>query len=236
MKALLLAAGFGKRLLPITKNTPKCLVEFNNKPLLYYWIKMLIDAGITDILVNTHYLSNKVEEFISNSEFKNHITIAYEPKLLGTGGTLLKNKDFFDKESIILIHADNLSIFNLYEFIKAHENRPKGTEITMMTFKTDNPQSCGIVNLDENGIVNKFYEKSKENHGNLANAALFIIEPTIYDHLQKIKDTEIDFSKDVIPNYLNRIYTFENKVYHKDIGTLENYNKAQDDFNSIFLK
>ncbi len=236
MKALLLAAGFGKRLLPITKNIPKCLVEFNGKPLLYYWIKMLIDAGISDILVNTHYLSKKVEDYIMNSEFRNYITIVYEDKLLGTGGTLLKNKYFFDNDSIILIHADNLSLFNFDEFIKAHENRPLNTEITMMTFKTDIPESCGIVNLDEDGIVTKFYEKSKENHGNLANAALFIIEPTIFDHLQKIKGTEIDFSKDVIPNYLNRINTFENKVYHKDIGTLDNYNKAKDDFNYIFLK
>jgi mannose-1-phosphate guanylyltransferase len=236
VKALLLAAGFGKRLLPITKNIPKCLVEFNGKPLLYYWIKMLIDAGISDILVNTHYLSKKVEDYIMNSEFRNYITIVYEDKLLGTGGTLLKNKYFFDNDSIILIHADNLSLFNFDEFIKAHENRPLNTEITMMTFKTDIPESCGIVNLDEDGIVTKFYEKSKENHGNLANAALFIIEPTIFDHLQKIKGTEIDFSKDVIPNYLNRINTFENKVYHKDIGTLDNYNKAKDDFNYIFLK
>lgn len=236
MKALLLAAGFGKRLLPITKNIPKCLVEFNNKPLLYYWIKMLIDAGITDILVNTHYLSKKVEEFILNSEFKNHITIAFEPKLLGTGGTLLKNKDFFDKESIILIHADNLSNFNLYEFMKAHENRPKGTEITMMTFKTDNPQSCGIVNLDGNGIVTDFYEKSEKFHGNLANAALFIIEPSIFDYLETLTSVEIDFSKDIIPKYLNRIFTFENKIYHKDIGTLENYQKAQIEFNDLFLK
>jgi mannose-1-phosphate guanylyltransferase len=197
---------------------------------------MLIDGGINDILINTHYLSNKVEDFIMNSEFKDNITIVYEPKLLGTGGTLLKNKDFFDEESIILIHADNLSIFNLSQFIKAHENRPIGTDITMMTFKTDNPETCGIVNLNQNGIVTKFYEKSKNNHGNLANAALFIIEPSIFEHLQKINDKEIDFSKDVIPNYVNRINTFENKIYHKDIGTLENYNKAKNDFNNFLYK
>lgn len=236
MKALLLAAGFGKRLLPITKNIPKCLVEFNNKPLLYYWIKMLIDAGISDILVNTHYLSKKVEDYIMNSEFRNYITIVYEDKLLGTGGTLLKNKSFFDNDSIILIHADNLSLFNFDEFIKAHEIRPLNTEITMMTFKTDNPQSCGIVNLDKNGIVTDFYEKSEKFHGNLANAALFIIEPSIFDYLETLTGIEIDFSKDIIPKYLNRIFTFENKIYHKDIGTIENYHKAQSEFNDLFLK
>jgi mannose-1-phosphate guanylyltransferase len=234
VKALLLAAGFGKRLLPITKNIPKCLVEFNSKPLLYYWIKMLIDAGISDILVNTHYLSKKVEDYIMNSEFRNDITIVYEDKLLGTGGTLLKNKYFFDNDSIILIHADNLSLFNFDEFIKAHENRPLNTEITMMTFKTDNPQSCGIVNLDKNGIVTDFYEKSEKFHGNLANAALFIIEPSIFDYLETLTSVEIDFSKDIIPKYLNRIFTFENKIYHKEIGTLENYHKAQIEFNDLF--
>jgi mannose-1-phosphate guanylyltransferase len=234
MRALLLAAGFGKRLLPLTKNTPKCMVEFNGKPLLYYWIKMLIDAGITDILVNTHYLSNIVEDYIINCEFTNYITIVYEDKLLGTGGTLLKNKSFFENEAIVLIHADNLSRFNFDEFIKAHENRPQSTDITMMTFKTDDPHNCGIVKLDKNGIVIDFYEKSKNFYGNLANAALFIIEPTIFEYLESLTDTEIDFSKDIIPNYLNRIYTFENKIYHKDIGTIENYNKAKSEFANFF--
>ena len=230
MKALLLAAGYGKRLLPLTKDLPKCLVDFNGKPLLHYWIKMLVEYGIKEILINTHYLSEKVETFINQSEFKNYITIVYEEKLLGTGGTLLKNKYFFKNESFLLIHADNLSFFNLQDFIESHSNRKKNVEMTMMTFLTDSPKKCGIVKIDEYGIVRNYYEKSEISNGNLANAAVFIIEPTIFNYLSKFKGLEIDFSKDIIPYYINRISTFENKIYHRDIGTIESYNIAKSDF------
>jgi mannose-1-phosphate guanylyltransferase len=235
MKALLLAAGFGTRLKPLTNHIPKCMVFIKNKPLLDFWIENLINSGINTIRINTHYLSNIVIDHIEKSEYKNQIELIHENKLLGTGGTLINNIAFFEGQEGFLIHADNLSLFNFHEFIKAHENRPLNTEITMMTFKTDNPQSCGIVNLDRNGIVTDFYEKSDKYHGNLGNAALFIIESSIFDNLETLTTIEIDFSKDVIPKYLNRIFTFENKIYHKDIGTVENYHKAQIDFNYLLF-
>jgi len=230
MRALLLAAGFGKRLLPLTKDIPKCLVDFNGKPLLHYWIKMLVEYGIKEILVNTHYLSEKVENFIKESEYKKYINVVYENRLLGTGGTLLKNQNFFKNESFLLIHADNLSFFNLQDFIESHYARKKNIEITMMTFLTDKPKSCGIVNIDKDGIVRNYYEKSETSNGNIANAAVFIIEPTIFNYLSKSHDLEIDFSKDIIPKYINKIQTFENKIYHRDIGTIESYEIAKLDF------
>ena len=69
MKALLLSAGFGTRLKPYTKNLPKCLMKINDKPLLDYWIHALFSSGIKEILINTHYLSKKVEKFIISSKY-----------------------------------------------------------------------------------------------------------------------------------------------------------------------
>lgn len=230
MKVLLLAAGFGTRLRPLTDNKPKCLVDINGKPLLQIWLDLLVAAGMKNILVNTHYLSDKVKNFINHSSHKEFITVVYEEKLLGTGGTLLKNRSFIGDEPIMLVHADNLSHFDMTAFINYHTNRPVQTEMTMMIFNTDVPQSCGIVELDEKGIVVAFHEKIANPPGNLANGAVYILEPSIINFLDGLNKEEIDFSNEVLPHFMGKIYTFKNEVYHRDIGTLESYSAALKEF------
>lgn len=233
MKALLLAAGLGTRLRPITNHMPKCLVPINGKPLLQYWLENLSKIGITEFLINTSYLSEQVEEFVNKSKYKNMITLKHENELLNTGGTLLSNKDFFDKEEpFLLIHADNLSFSNLSEFIKSHENREKKCELTMMLFKTDNPSSCGIVEL-KNGIVENFHEKVKTPPSNLANGAVYICEYSIFSFLESFNKKDIDFSKDILPNYMGKINTYLNDIYHRDIGNIESYALAQIEISKI---
>jgi mannose-1-phosphate guanylyltransferase len=230
MKVLLLAAGFGTRLRPLTDNTPKCLVDINGKPLLQIWLDLLVAAGMNNILVNTHYLSEKVKNFINHSSHKEFITVVYEKKLLGTGGTLLKNRSFIGDEPIMLVHADNLSQFDMTAFINYHTNRPVQTEMTMMIFNTDVPQSCGIVELDEKGIVVAFHEKIAKPPGTLANGAVYILEPSIINFLAGLNKEEIDFSNEVLPHFIGKIYTFKNEVYHRDIGTVESYAAALKEF------
>lgn len=227
MKALLLAAGYGKRLRPITLTTPKCLVEINGKPLLNYWIEILENDKISEILINTNYLTEIVEENIKNLKIKKPLKILREDILLGTGGTILKNKTLLKKDTFLLIHADNLSLFNLDEFLEAHVKRPKGTLITMMIFKTDVPKECGIIELLDNGVVKEFHEKVKNPPGNLANGAVYLVEPTIIQFLETLNKDIIDFSTEVLPYFLNKIYTYENTIYHRDIGTIKSLNIAK---------
>ena len=104
-RAILLAAGLGTRLRPLTNSMPKCLVPINNKPLLQIWLENLSAAGTSTFLVNTHYLSDQVNVFIENSEFRNQIKVEHEPNLLGTAGTLRHNLDFFNQEDGLLIHV-----------------------------------------------------------------------------------------------------------------------------------
>lgn len=229
MKALLLAAGFGTRLRPLTNDIPKCLVPIHGTPLLEIWVKLLSDAGVSPLLVNLHYLPNTVQEYLDNSPYRNVTKTVFETCLLGTAGTLLKNRDFFDDASLMLIHADNLSFFDVNKFIQHHLSRPTGCEITMMTFETDAPQSCGIVELDECGVVTAFHEKVASPPGNLANGAVYIVEPSLFDFLEGLHRDVIDFSTEVLPNYLGRIYTFKNECYHRDIGTLSSYQAALED-------
>ena len=161
MNALILAAGYGKRLRPITDKLPKCLVKIKDKILLNMWLEKLLSVGVDKILINTHYLSDQVENFLKDSVYSKKIKIVKEKILLGTAGTLNANINFFDKKDGILLHADNYCVENLDSLIDAHKKRPQGCLMTMLTFKSSNPSSCGIVSLDERGVVKDFHEKVK---------------------------------------------------------------------------
>lgn len=225
-RAILLAAGLGTRLRPLTNSMPKCLVSLNNKPLLQIWLENLSAAGTSAFLVNTHYLSDQVNVFIENSEFRNQINVTYEPNLLGTAGTLKHNLDFFNQEDGLLIHADNFCLANLPLFYKAHKNRPKGCVLTMMTFRTDKPSECGIVELDKNGVVIGFHEKVLNPPGNLANGAVYILSIEFLDMMHREFSDATDFSTEILGQLTGKIYSYETQEIFMDIGTPEMYARA----------
>ncbi len=226
MNAILLAAGYGTRLLPITKKTPKCLVKINNDNLLNIWINKLVSAGVNNILINTHYLSDQVENFIKKNSHVEKLKIYKEKKLLGTAGTLNANINFFKKEDGLLIHADNYCTENLDSLIKAHKKRPKDCLMTMLTFECKDPMSCGIVELNNEGIVVNFYEKSNADKGKIANGAVYILSPEFIKIIKEKYSSAKDFSSEIIKNFLGKIYTYKTKKYFADIGTLQEYNEA----------
>lgn len=228
MKTILLAAGFGTRLRPLTDNIPKCLVPIKGKPLLQIWLERLSDADFNFFLINTHYLSNQVNEFINGSKFKNKCFLKNESVLLGTAGTLLSNLNFIGEEECMLIHADNYCLADFKEFIRAHNQRPAYCLITMMTFRTDNPTSCGIIELDENKVVIGFHEKVESPPGNLANGAIYILSNELIKIISERFSTVTDFSTQILPHFIGKIYTYETSELFMDIGTPEAYLKAND--------
>ncbi len=230
MRALLLSAGMGMRLRPLTNSVPKCLVEINGRPLLDYWIELLGKGGITELLINLHHLPDAVKSYVRSCRRPVNLTTVYEEKLLGTGGTLLKNRKFFRNEPCVLVHADNLSSFDVRDFIRRYQERENRVEITMMTFHAAEPETCGIVELDERGIVRAFHEKMRNPPGNLANAAVYVLSPSVIDFLAGLGKEVIDFSTEVLPHFMGRINTFHNAIYHRDIGTLPSLLAAQREY------
>ncbi|MGK7925265.1 MAG: nucleotidyltransferase family protein, partial [Spirulina sp.] len=184
MHALLLAAGYGTRLQPLTNTIPKCLVPIQGKPLLEIWLERLSQADINSFVINTHYLRDRVEKFIESSSYQDRVTLRYEPELLGTAGTLLANLDFFQGEDGLLIHADNYCLADFSTFIRAHQQRPPDCLMTMMTFRSETPSSCGIVELDDRNIVIGFHEKVQFPPGNLANGAVFLLSPQLLERFR----------------------------------------------------
>jgi mannose-1-phosphate guanylyltransferase len=226
MRAILLAAGFGTRLRPITNNIPKCLVPIQGKPLLGIWLDRLSEAGVGPFVINTHYMSEKVEIFIRNSSHKNYVNIVYEQILKGTAGTLIQNQDFFEGEDGLLIHADNYCLENFSNFIDAHNNRPANCLMTMMVFSTSEPSTCGIVEVDDRGVVINFHEKVQNPPGNLANGAVYILSKELIAMLNDEFLNVDDFSTEILPRLVKKIFTFHTHEIFLDIGTLENYQKV----------
>lgn len=227
MRALLLAAGLGKRLRPLTGRIPKCLVPVRGKALLAYWLDLLLPNGVDHVLINTHYLPGVVRRFAAESPWRERITLVHEQSLLGTGGTVLANRGFSRGRAFMVAHADNLTRFDVKAFIRRHELRPPGVLITMMTFRTDTPQTCGIVEEDGRGVVTAFHEKVENPPGDRANAAVYIFEPEVIDFLAGMGKDVIDLSTEVIPAFVGRICTFHNSDYHRDIGTPESLQQAE---------
>lgn len=233
MRALLLAAGLGSRLRPITDTIPKCLVPVRGRPLLGYWFDLLFRDGVERALVNIHHHAAAVEAFVAASPWRDRVKMVFEPQLQGTGGTMLRNRGWFGREAFMVAHADNLSVFPVHDFIAAHRDRPAGAAMTMMTFDTDAPQTCGIVELDARGVVRRFHEKVANPPGTRANGAVYIVEPEVVDFLAEKGRSFIDLSIEVIPHFLGRIATYHNTGYHRDIGTLESLRKAEAEFPTI---
>lgn len=230
MKALLLAGGLGTRLRPLTDTVPKCMVPIHGKPLLGYWFDLLFPAGIERALVNTHYLPDPVRRFTGASSWRGRIDMVHEETLLGTGGTILANRDYFADAPFMVAHADNLTRFDVAAFIARHRRRPAGCDVTMMTFATDAPQSCGIVAETDEGVVTGFYEKVANPPGNRANAAVYIFEPSVIGFLASLGKPVVDLSTEAIPHYVGRMCSFFNGDYHRDIGTPESLARAEAEF------
>ncbi len=226
MKTILLAAGFGTRLRPLTDNIPKCLVPIKRKPLLHIWLERLTNVGLDQFLINTHYLSSQVYDFINASKFKNNCILKNEIVLLGTAGTLLSNLNFIGEEECMLIHADNYCLADFKEFIRSHKQRPSYCLMTMMAFRTDNPSSCGIVELDENNVVIGFHEKVEFPPSNLANGAIYILSSELIKIVSEKYATATDFSTEILHHFLGKIYIYETEELFIDIGTAEAYKKA----------
>jgi len=242
MKAIVLAAGYGTRLRPMTNTIPKCLVPVGGQPLLGQWLDKLRRLGVASALVNTHYLADQVDQFVDNWEASKAdpgravektmtIAVSHEPTLLGTAGTLLKNVDFFRNQpwcgTGLLIHADNFTPDGLQGLIRAHHNRDPHCLLTMLTFTADDPSQCGVVKCDERGVVDSFHEKVQYPPGRQANGAVYVFGLEFLNWLTEMHPSPQDFSTEVLPLCLHKIQTWHTDQPYIDIGTPEALSAAR---------
>lgn len=229
VKALILAAGIGSRLKPLTDVMPKCLMPIHGTPLLEYWLHDILQAGIDDIHVNVHHHADAVIDFLERPVFRNRISVLRENSLLGTAGTIRAlTRELFDCTALVL-HADNWTTLDISLFIDYHRRRVRDEAsylMTMVTFDCEKPHEVGIVEVDSNGRLAQFHEKVQNPPGNKANAAIYLIEPSVISWINA-RSTVNDFSTQVIPFFLGRTGIFHNDNVQRDIGRISSLMAAQ---------
>lgn len=233
MKALLLAAGLGTRLQPLTLNVPKPLLPVGKKPLLAYHCDALRMAGVTELLINTHHLPEQIEHFIADYQQAHpemKITVTYEETLLGSAGTLRANKDFFDTKSFFIVYGDNLTNINYNALKSYHDNH--GGVITIACYQEIHPEQKGVVEFDPTtSRITRFIEKPKPGvtTSDRANAGIYVANKELLTYLDSHK-APLDFGFDVFPYLLNqdvKIIMYPMTETILDIGTPEAYTEAQ---------
>lgn len=156
MKALILAAGFGTRLLPYTGHTPKPLFPISGKPLLTILIENLKRSGCTGIMINTHHLHEQIEDFITNQDFEIPVLTRYEPAILGTGGAIRNNADFFDASPFMVINSDIQTDIDLREVYAFHLDHHQPATLVLHDY-----QPFNHVSVTEKGLIIGFHEQVK---------------------------------------------------------------------------
>lgn len=226
MRAILLAAGYGTRLRPLTNTIPKCLVPIKGTPLLGIWLERLTRAGIGPFLVNTHYLAEQVQGFVSNSPYRDQVKLVHEPTLLGTAGTLMANLEFFEGTDGLLIHADNYCLADFQDFVAAHQQRPPECLMTVMAFRTPTPSTCGILELDDRSVVVGFHEKVANPPGDLASGAIYLLSSEFLSLAATQFTAVTDFSTQIFPYLVGKVFSYETHATFIDIGNLQSYTQA----------
>lgn len=233
VRAIVLGAGLGTRLRPLTDRVPKCLVPIAGRPLLDYWFDRLEEAGIRDVLINSHHLAGQVEAYVAriNEQGRFKVVTAHEPKLLGSGGTIAANRDFVrNGEECLVIYADNLSDVDLTALLAAH--RSHDDPITMMLFHAPQPERCGIAELDDSGRVVAFVEKPTRPASDLANAGIYVLDASAIHEIAAMRP--FDLASDAIPAFIGRMRGWVWNGYHRDIGTPEAHRQAELDALRLF--
>ena len=180
------------------------------KPILERWLNKLDSCGCSNVIINTHYHAEQVHEFVQRFKPNNPMNIKcmHEYEILGTAGALMANRKYLHSKYNMLIHVDNDTSFDLEKLLYAHKYRPQECLLTMLTFNSEHPSECGIVSVDDRGIVREFHEKVANPPGNRANAAIYIFDQKLYNYLDHFNDEFFDFSVDVIQNYWAKFLLF----------------------------
>jgi mannose-1-phosphate guanylyltransferase len=224
MKAFLLAAGVGTRLRPITDHTPKCMVDIAGSPLLDIWLDALAAAGVDEVLVNVHHFPDVVLDHVRRRAGGPAVVTSYEPSLLGSAGTLRAHRAWVADEPYFLVfNADNLTTFDVRDLIAFHAS---GDAVaTIAVFRSPQPESGGVVELDAHARIIGFEEKPRVPSSNLVNAGMYAFDPVVLDELANTPTPDIGF--DLLPRLVHRARAVVVDGYFRDIGTVEAYEQAQ---------
>jgi mannose-1-phosphate guanylyltransferase len=218
--AILLVGGFGTRLMPLTKNTPKPMLTVAGIPVTEHQLNMAKAAGITRIVLATSYLAELFTPYFGDgSKWGMQIQYAVEKSPLGTGGAIRNAAKLIDSsESIVILNGDVLSSHNLAEQIRQHEAHD--ADVTLHLTKVDDARAYGSVPTDPNGRVSAFLEKMENPVTNQINAGCYVFNPRVLESIPL--DTVVSVERETFPALVASgaaVYGYIESSYWVDIGT-----------------
>jgi NDP-sugar pyrophosphorylase family protein len=232
MKALLLAAGEGTRLRPLTLDRPKPMLPVGGRPILEHLIAHLRQHGVTDIAINLHYKPQViVDHFGDGRDFGVNITYSPEEHLLGSAGAAKALGWFLNDDPFLVFYGDVLTDVDLTGLMALH--RSTGAAATLTLHRVDDPWRCGIVQLDARNWITQFVEKPPAgmDYGNLANSGVYLVEPTVLSWVPR--GCAYDFGRELFPALIRIGAPLRGHApdsYVLDIGSPERYRQAEVDF------
>jgi mannose-1-phosphate guanylyltransferase len=231
MKAMVLAAGKGTRLSPLTKEIPKPMAPVVGKPIIQHILELLAQAGVGEVHVNVHHLADAILGAYGTATHVNgaRVCITREEQLMGTAGGVKRIADRFD-ETFVVIMGDALTDVDVREVVAFH--RKRGALATLALMRVADTSRYGVVELDSQQNLVGFQEKPdpSEARSNLANTGIYVLEPEVLRYIPE--NRFFDFAEDLFPRLLaagEKLVGYEGDFYWSDIGTLEAYRAAQRD-------
>ena len=216
MKAMVLAAGLGTRLQPITFEVPKPMVPVLDRPVMAHILDLLEAQGFDELVANLHWFPDEIRGY-----FGDRFEWRYEPELLGTAGGVRGARDFFGRDPVLVVSGDALTDLDLRALVERH--RAAGGIGTIGVKSVADTSEYGVVVHDEDGRIQGFQEKPdpSEALSDLANTGIYCFEPEIFDYFPDADP--VDWAKDVFPALLEHDVPFhihEIDAYWNDVGSL----------------
>ena len=234
MKAMILAAGEGTRLQPLTAGVSKPMLPVAGRPALEYTLEWLHHYGVREVVINLHHHPDSViRHFGDGGAFGMSIEYSIEERILGTAGGTKRRANFFD-QTFVVVYGDVLTDLDLSALADYHSTRTSQVHLTMALYRVPDPARCGVVELGGAGAgrVLEFVEKPKDGEApsNLASAGILVVDPDVLGHVPE--DRFYDYGRDLFPALiLDGVplygWPLPETAYLIDFGTPENYERAQ---------
>ena len=236
MKAMVIAAGQGQRLRPLTDRTPKAMVPVAGRPMIEYPLLLLRRYGIREIVINLHHLGEQIEAYLGDGA-KLGLKISYskETELLDTGGGLLRAKPFLQEGTFIVINADVLIDLPLAELIDFH--RAKKAAATLALRPDEQADRYGSIDIDSQERIYRFLQAKRPvaptgSTTKLMFTGVQVLEPKIFAYMPANGGAEkFGTTRDTYPAMLlaeEKLFGFRFEGFWQDLGTPERITEAED--------
>jgi NDP-sugar pyrophosphorylase family protein len=223
-----MCGGLGTRFKSVSTNTPKILAPIGKKKLLDLILENLYREKVKRIILATGYLSEKISQYIADMGYKD-ILISKEKNPSGTGGALRLSYDKFETDEILVMNGDTYVSFDLKEVLNYH--RTKKSCCTIITSEKENNKDYGSIDVEKDGLITKFCEKSKNCTSNYVSTGVYIINRNL---INKINHKSIEYNFFPLLCKEKKLYSYKSENDFYDIGTKERYllfkNKVENDY------